>query len=106
MTTKQDSRLIDYVAQLKLSSTDTQITLSDIETKITELINATQLSNWDLVQGNSIEYSYYGAGVVPNNPSGNAGALANKVYKQGATIVITKTYSYNASDELIKTTAS
>jgi hypothetical protein len=71
--------------------------LTTIDTNISSLLTSTDLANWTLVAGNSIEYSYY-TGIAPGNPSGSTSNVETIVYKQGATIIITQTISYNASD--------
>lgn len=106
---KDFTRLAEKVRDIALS-----LAPSSGSAPISESISSSetylQLDNWDKIAGNTIEYTYYLASTPatdPDNPSGNAGSLATEVYKDVATAtVLTKTYSYNASDELIKITAS
>jgi hypothetical protein len=71
--------------------------LTTIDTNISSLLTSTDLANWTLVAGNSIEYTYY-TGIAAGNPSGSTSNVETIVYKQGATTIITQTISYNASD--------
>lgn len=74
--------------------------LTTIDTNISSLLTSTELANWTLTAGNSIEYNYY-TGVAAGNPSGSTSNVETIVYKQGITTIITQTISYNGSDLVI-----
>lgn len=57
--------------------------------------------NWDKIVGNSTEYTYTPSTLVPTNF-----LVASIIYKTGATTILTRTFAYNASDNLISITAS
>ena len=77
--------------------TTIEIHLNNISSDINSLLTSTNLANWTLEAGNSIEYNYY-TGIAPGNPSGSTSNVETIVYKKGVLIVITQTISYNASD--------
>jgi len=58
------------------------------------------LANFDMIPGNNIDITYY-TGVNAGNPSGNTNNIYTIVYSTGATVVATKTLSYNAADNVI-----
>lgn len=68
--------------------------LVDSKTSLTQ----DQLRNWTGTVGNTITLTY---------DDGTVGRIiTKKEYKTGATIVLTKTYTYNSFDEVIEITAS
>jgi hypothetical protein len=58
------------------------------------------LANFDMIPGNNIDITYY-PGVDGGNPTGNTNNIYTIVYSTGATIVATKTLSYNNADNVI-----
>lgn len=79
--------------------------LTNIDTNIDSLLTSTELANWTLTAGNSIEYTYY-AGVEGGNPSGTTTNVKTIVYKQGVTTIVTQTIAYNAADLVISITTA
>lgn len=59
-------------------------------------------NNWELVDGNSVEFTYYSGGIELGNKSGGAGLLNTKIFKSGADTIITLKFYYNGSDEIEK----
>lgn len=59
-----------------------------------------ELANFDMIPGNNINITYY-TGIDTGNPSGNTNNIYTIVYTTGATVIATKTLSYNAADNVI-----
>lgn len=59
-----------------------------------------ELANFDMIPGNNINITYY-PGIDGGNPSGNTNNIYTIVYTTGATVIATKTLSYNAADNVI-----
>ena len=81
---------------------------SALATETTQLLTAKEatlkLSTWTSIAGNSKEFTYY-TGVEAGNPSGTAN-IKTVTYKTGATTVVTQTYAWDATDNVITITAS
>jgi hypothetical protein len=60
---------------------------------------------WDTIPGNSTEFTYYLAVDLVNNPTGNKN-VQTIVYKRGVTTVVTKTFVWDADDDVVSITAS
>lgn len=68
---------------------------------ITNLIEVNKFSNWELIQGNYIEYEYY-VGVQSGNPSGDAN-LKFALYKSGATgtVELSQTFKWDINNNVL-----
>lgn len=104
-------RITDLLSQVASNSAGTTTTtqqveslLSSIDSVVGNIFTIVNFSNWESVQGNTIEFTYY-TGTTADNPSGKAN-LATKVFKTGATTVFTQTFSYNAADDIVKITTT
>lgn len=65
---------------------------------------AVQLKGWTNVHGNSIELEYY-TGVEADNPSGSTSNVKIIYYYKRSKLVIRKTLTYNADDNVLTITA-
>ena len=82
-----------FVESSLVSTTNNTTILSDIESAI-------DLTNFSEIPGNNVDITYY-PGIDVGNPSGNTNNIYTIVYSTGATVVATKTLSYNAADNVI-----
>jgi hypothetical protein len=79
--------------------------LSSLDTKATTNNTYTSYEVWDAIPGNSKEFTYY-SGEVAGNPSGNTDNIQTIVYKTGVSTILTRTFTYNSSDNILTITAS
>lgn len=104
-------RITDLLAQTASNSSSTTTTTQQVENLLTSIdsvvgniFTIVNFGNWEYNAGNIVEFTYYG-GISADNPSGKAN-LATKVFKTGATTVLTQTFSYNATDNVVKITTT
>lgn len=107
---QQVDRTNDLLKQLFKQLGTANVSNANVEVLLTTINEALVYDNWTTIAGNIIEYTYTVAstpGTDADNPSGNAGNLSTKVYKDSSeTIVLTQTYSYDSNDNIIKVVAS
>ena len=92
---------------LDITSTAYGVTRADVYELLYPVLSTTsmldklsELANFDMIPGNNINITYY-PGIDGGNPSGNTNNIYTIVYSTGATVVATKTLSYNAADNVI-----
>ena len=61
---------------------------------------------WDTIVGNSKVFAYYTGTGSGANPSGNTNNIQTITYKTGSTTILTRTFTYDASDNVLTITAS
>jgi len=81
------------------------LNIDSIKTTIEALNDRHILENWDLIVGNSKVTTYY-TGVAVGNPSGSTDNAETIQYNQGASTVLTQTYTWNIDNKPISITAS
>jgi len=60
---------------------------------------------WDKIIGNSKEFVFY-SGVEAGNPSGSVDNIKTIAYKTGATLILTQTFAWTATNKILSITAS
>jgi hypothetical protein len=92
---------------LDITSTAYGATRADVYELLYPILSTTSmldelsvLANFDMIPGNNIDITYY-PGVDAGNPTGNTNNIYTIVYSTGATVVATKTLSYNNADNVI-----
>lgn len=71
------------------------------EAKQDTQIELAQLENWDKIAGNTLEMTYINGTLNPNEQ-----LLETIVYKTGVTTILTRTFAYDANDNMISSTPS
>ena len=91
---KQDD-IITALGGLALELTVDQINLNTDEL---------EKNVWDSIAGNSIEFTYYTDTGGGANPSGNKN-IETAIYKTGVATIVTKTFVWDADDDVLSITA-
>ena len=89
---------------LEVTLQDVNLNVDDLERSSLAIENYTNLSAWDAVAGNSKEFTYY-SGVSAENPSGEKN-VESIIYKTGITTIVTRTFTWDADDDVLTITAS
>lgn len=84
---------------------NTNVITGTVTSSNTVLENLAELESFDMVSGNNVSITYY-PGIDTGNPSGNTNNIWTIVYSTGATVIATKTLSYNADDNIISVTTT
>lgn len=81
-----------------MSNLNDNAALNEMLLDIDSIEKRSTYANWSDVAGNTVEITW---------ADGTLGRVVTQVvYKQGATTLLTKTFTYNANDEVISITAS
>jgi hypothetical protein len=89
---------------LEVTLQDVNLNVDDLERSNVAIENYTNLDVWDSVAGNSKEFTYY-SGISAENPSGEKN-VESIIYKTGVTTVVTRTFTWDADDDVLSITAS
>lgn len=98
MSTRDDIHKLRQALDCACKNNESNITLLDsIYFTLRGLNDITLKANWTVISGNNVVYTYY-TGIVVGNPSGDTNNVETAEFYEGASLIFTQTFIYDANN--------